>query len=100
MMLCSSSCAVSSQSRGILFVLRSAPLWELLPQEMGCGLGMTDCRRLRDWQKAGVWDHLQHAVLDRLGSLNGIDFSRASLDSASIAAETGRGYRSEPHRSR
>ncbi|MER2269200.1 transposase, partial [Methylobacterium oxalidis] len=74
---------------GILFVLRSGTPWELLPREMGCGSGMTCWRRLRDWQKAGVWDRLQQALLDRLGRQNGIDFSRASLDSASIAAKRG-----------
>jgi transposase len=30
----------------------------MLPQEMGCGCGMTCWRRLRDWQKAGVWARL------------------------------------------
>jgi len=74
---------------GILFVLRSGTPWELLPREMGCGSGMTCWRRLRDWQKAGVWDRLQQTLLDRLGRRNGIDFSCASLDSASIAAKKG-----------
>lgn len=74
---------------GILFELRSGTPWELLPKEMGCGSGMACWRRLRDWQKAGVWDRLQQALLDRLGRQNGIDFSRASLDSASIAAKKG-----------
>ncbi len=40
---------------GILFVLKSGIPWEMLPQEMGCGSGMTCWRRLRDWQQAGVW---------------------------------------------
>ena len=84
---------------GILFVLRSGTPWELLPREMGCGSGMTCWRRLRDWQKAGVWDRLQHALLDRLGRQNGIDFSRATLDSASIAAKRGPGDGPEPDRS-
>jgi transposase len=39
---------------GILFVLRSGIPWEMLPQEMGCGSGMTCWRRLRDWHEAGV----------------------------------------------
>jgi transposase len=30
--------------------------WQMLPQELGCGSGMTCWRRLRDWQHAGVWD--------------------------------------------
>ena len=40
---------------GILFVLKSGIPWEMLPQEMGCGSGMTCWRRLRDWHAAGVW---------------------------------------------
>lgn len=40
---------------GILFVLRSGIPWEMLPQELGCGSGMTCWRRLRDWQGAGIW---------------------------------------------
>ena len=32
---------------GTLFVLRSGIPWEMLPQEMGCGSGMTCWRRLR-----------------------------------------------------
>ncbi len=74
---------------GILFVLRSGTPWELLPQEMGCGSGMTCWRRLRDWQKAGVWERLQRVLLDRLGRRNAIDFRRGALDSASVAAKRG-----------
>lgn len=74
---------------GILFVLQSGIPWEMLPQEMGCGCGMTCWRRLRDWQEAGVWDRLQRALLDRLGRHNAIDFRRAALDSASVAAKRG-----------
>ena len=81
---------------GILFVLRSGTPWELLPQEMGCGSGMTCWRRLRDWQKAGVWERLQRVLLDRLGRRNAIDFRRAALDSASVAAKRGLGDRSKP----
>ena len=40
---------------GILFVLRTGIQGELLPQEMGCGNGMTCWRRLRDWRAAGIW---------------------------------------------
>ena len=40
---------------GILFVLRSGIPWEMLPKEMGCGSGMTCWRRLKYWQRRGVW---------------------------------------------
>jgi transposase len=74
---------------GILFVLKTGLQWELLPQEMGCGSGMTCWRRLRDWQYAGVWERLHQVLLDRLQAEGEIDWSRASLDSASIRAKKG-----------
>src|SRR5215210_2209563 len=74
---------------GILFVLQSGIPWEMLPQELGCGSGMTCWRRLRDWQNAGVWDRLHRVLLDRLGEANQIDWERACLDSASIPAKKG-----------
>lgn len=43
---------------GIIFVLKTGIPWEYLPQEMGCGSGMTCWRRLRDWEKAGVWERV------------------------------------------
>src|SRR6476619_2275289 len=74
---------------GILFVLRSGIPWELLPQELGCGSGVTCWRRLRDWQHDGVWDRLHRALLDRLGEADQIDWSRASVDAASVPAKRG-----------
>jgi transposase len=50
---------------GIVFVLRSGIPWELLPQEMGCGSGVTCWRRLRYWQRRGVWKKLLHSLLQR-----------------------------------
>jgi transposase len=72
---------------GILFVLRTGIPWEWLPQEMGCGSGMTCWRRLRDWQKAGVWHRLHQTLLHRLGERDALDWSRASLDSATVRAK-------------
>jgi transposase len=74
---------------GIIFVLKSGIPWEMLPQEMGCGSGSTCWRRLRDWQEAGVWRELHRVLLDRLGEADQIDWERASLDSASVAAKRG-----------
>ncbi len=74
---------------GILFVLRSGIPWEMLPQEMGCGSGMTCWRRLKEWNEAGVWEQLHQTLLDRLGEADRIDWGRASLDSATIAAPRG-----------
>jgi transposase len=74
---------------GIVFVLKSGIPWEMLPKEMGCGSGSTCWRRLRDWEEAGVWRELHRVLLDRLGEADEIDWSRASLDSASVAAKRG-----------
>lgn len=74
---------------GILFVLKTGIPWEYLPQEMGCGSGMTCWRRLRDWQKAGVWERLHRVLLDRLRGADQIDFSRAVADSSSVRAVGG-----------
>src|SRR5829696_2313929 len=80
---------------GILFVLKTGIRWEMLPKEMGCGSGMTCWRRLKEWHKAGVWRRLHRVLLDRLGKVNRIDWSRASLDSASVPAPGGRKDRAE-----
>jgi transposase len=71
---------------GILFVLKTGIAWEDLPQEMGCGSGMTCWRRLRDWQAAGVWDRLKQTLLDRLRGANKLDFSRVAVDSGNVRA--------------
>jgi len=74
---------------GIIFVLKSGIPWEMLPQEMGCGSGVTCWRRLKEWQEAGVWERLLGVLLDRLGEADQIDWSRASVDSAIIPAKKG-----------
>src|SRR5215212_4863955 len=74
---------------GIIFVLRSGIPWELLPQELGCGSGMTCWRRLRAWHESGLWHRLHRVLLDRLGERDGIDWSRACVDSTSVRAKKG-----------
>lgn len=80
---------------GIIFVLKSGIPWEMLPQEMGCGSGVTCWRRLREWQEAGVWERLHQVLLDRLGEADQIEWERACLDSASIPAKGGPKNRQE-----
>jgi transposase len=74
---------------GILFVLKTGIDWEDLPQEMGCGSGMTCWRRLRDWHKAGVWQTLHERLPAELNGGDQIDWSRASVDSRSLRAVGG-----------
>jgi transposase len=74
---------------GIAFVLKTGLAWEDLPLEMGCGSGVTCWRRLRHWQRRGVWKKLLHAALDRVGQEKGIDWSKAAVDSQSFRAVFG-----------
>jgi transposase len=74
---------------GILFVLMTGIPWEMLPQEMGCGSGMTCWRRLRDWQQAGVWTAIHQTLLAQLRNVDQIDFTRCAVDSATIRAVGG-----------
>jgi transposase len=74
---------------GIIFVLKSGIPWEMLPQEMGCGAGMTCWRRLKEWQQMGVWSRLHALVLGHLRRANRLDFSRVSVDAASVRAKGG-----------
>lgn len=74
---------------GILFVLKTGVPWEHLPQEMGCGSGMTCWRRLRDWNEAGVWERLHQVLLDELQDAEQLDWSRAAVDSSHVRAKGG-----------
>ena len=74
---------------GIIFVLKSGIPWGMLPKGLGFGSGVTCWRRLRDWQKAGVWRESHRALLDELGKAGLIDWSRASVDSATVPAKRG-----------
>ena len=82
---------------GIIFVLISGCPWEYLPQEMGCGSGMTCWRRLHEWQEAGVWKKLHRVLLEELHQAGEIDWSRAIVDSSSIRAVKG-GFKPGPTR--
>ncbi|WP_416046923.1 IS5 family transposase [Cupriavidus basilensis] len=74
---------------GILFVLQTGIPWEDVPQELGLGSGMTCWRRLRNWQASGIWERLHLALLTRLREYDQIDWSRASIDGATVASPRG-----------
>ena len=74
---------------GILFVLKTGIHWEDLPQEMGCGSGMSCWRYLEAWQKAGVWDKVHKTLLDRLRADEQLDLSTVVVDSSHVRAVGG-----------
>ena len=76
---------------GILLVLKAGLPWEMLPQEMGCGCGMTCWRRLRDWKGDGTWEKIHKALLGQLraaGKLDTVGFgkNRPAVDGHDEAA--------------
>jgi transposase len=70
---------------GIRFVLHTGIPWEFLPQELGCGSGMTAWRRLRDWHHAGVLQRRHENLLAALNAADALDWSRAVIDAAVTA---------------
>jgi transposase len=75
---------------GIVFVLRTGIPWDYLPQELGCS-AMTCWRRLKEWQRAGVWERVLEVLLVRLHRAGQLDWTRAVLDSAQARAYGGGG---------
>jgi transposase len=74
----------------LVFMARTSTPWALLPaQELGCGSASTAWRRLDQWAKARVFDQFHLEVLDRLGLAGRLDWSRASVDTASVRAKRG-----------
>jgi transposase len=85
----------------ILFMCRTSTPWALLPvNELGCGSVTTCWNRFAEWAHAGVFDRLQELLLDELGAAGLLDWSRASVDSASVRAVRGGPVRRKPGRPR
>jgi transposase len=74
----------------IIFMCRTSTPWALLPvRELGCGSVTTCWNRFAEWAAAGVFDRLQELLLDELGAAGLLDWSRVSVDSASVRAVRG-----------
>ena len=74
---------------GILFVLKTGIGWEDLPQEMGCGCGMTCWRRLRDWNAAGVWQRLHETLPADLRAAGQLELAATVADASYLRAFLG-----------
>ncbi len=74
----------------IVFMCRTSTPWALLPvRELGCGSVTTCWNRFAEWARAGVFDRLQELLLDELGAAGLLDWSRVSVDAASLRAVRG-----------
>jgi len=89
---------------GILYVLRTGcqgtPLklrpsrdsgWKAVPKEFGSG--STGHKRFQEWQRTGVFAKLWEKLLERYDELHGIKWHFQSLDSITIKAPLGGGWR-------
>jgi transposase len=65
---------------GIVFVLKTGISWDDLPDEMGCGCGMTCFRRLRDWHQNGIWQRIRPILQNGLQYQDQVDWERADVD--------------------
>lgn len=74
---------------GILFVLRTGIPWRWLPATNDFPSGYTCLRRLRQWQKSGVWQRVFETLLAELQATHKIDWYRALVDSSSLRAPCG-----------
>ena len=74
---------------GILFVLLTGISWADLPQQLGCGSGMTCWRRLAEWHEAGVWQRLHELLLAELNAADKLDWSKAVIDGSHLRAMKG-----------
>jgi transposase len=85
----------------IIFMCRTSSPWALLPvTELGCGSVTTCWNRFAEWARAGVFDRLQEELLDELGAAGLLDWSRVSVDAASLRAVRGGPDRRKPGRPR
>src|SRR5438034_153387 len=61
---------------GILFVLKTGVPWRSLPATSDFPSGHTCLRRLRQWQKAGIWQRIFEILLAELQANHKIGFGR------------------------
>jgi transposase len=73
----------------IVYLAQAGCSWWKLPTAMFGVSRATAHRRFTEWTRAGVWERLHQAVLDRLGTAGAIGWDRAVVDSITVRAEKG-----------
>jgi transposase len=76
---------------GIVYVLRTGMPWRFVPNELGCGSGVTCWRRLREWTTTGVWPQIHTRLLRALAGEGQVDPTLGIIDSQSMRAVLGGG---------
>ena len=72
---------------GILYVLRTGCRWEDMPR--GYGSSVTCWRRLRQWEREGVWERIWRTSLSLLNERGKLEWAKAFLDGTFVPAKRG-----------
>jgi len=83
---------------GILWVLRSGARWKDLPEEFPSP--STCWRRLRDWEKAGLWLKIWRIFLGELDKAGQLDWSETFADGSFAPAKKGAHVLEKPNAAR
>jgi transposase len=74
----------------ILYILKTGVPWNDLPEEYGDD--STANRRLRRWEKEGVWKRIMDTLISDGYSSGRLNVDRLSIDSDTIPAKKGEGW--------
>lgn len=81
----------------IFYVLRTGCQWEALPRSLGAKSTVHD--RLKEWQRAGVFERIWQLALEHYDREKGIEWEWQSMDGAMTKAPLGGGkHGQESHR--
>jgi transposase len=72
----------------IIYVMLTGVAWRHLPREIGVSPA-TAHRRLKEWERAGVWARLHAEMLRRLNAKGAIDWNTGVVDGSHIRALRG-----------
>lgn len=72
---------------GILWVLHTGARWKDLPERYGSP--STCHRRLQEWEREGVWEHIWLRFLGSLDTEGKLHWSQAFLDGSFVPAKKG-----------
>jgi transposase len=83
----------------IFYVLRTGCQWKALPRSLGAGSTVHD--RFQEWQRAGVFEKLWAAGLQKYDAEVGLDWEWQAMDGGMTKAPLGgKRDRAQPHRPR
>ena len=71
----------------IVYLVQAGCSWHKLRAAVFGISRPTAHRRFGEWTASGLWERMHQQILDRLGHLGAIDWSRAIVDSIAVRAE-------------